>query len=177
MAGGVPWGCLALGPHDNTTLLPMSDDAGPPPASILSRAVMGPWHGRGGYGEREQFSVAMSPSGGSGLRVELYGPFKPGAVSKGQMTYPAYEEGAPRQMRDRLVRTSWARAGSSLEASRQAIEHNHEVENLKAAHPEPWNKGKPIGSKSPLRPSGAWSIRTTLQMADRKRDLALFNLG
>src|SRR5690606_5336179 len=41
----------------------------------------------------------------------------------------------------------------------------------------PWNKGKLIGAKPPLRPSHVWSIRTKLQMADRKRDLALFNLA
>ena len=41
----------------------------------------------------------------------------------------------------------------------------------------PWNKGKLIGPKPPLRPSHVWSIRTKLQMAGRKRDLALFNLA
>jgi integrase len=41
----------------------------------------------------------------------------------------------------------------------------------------PWNKGKLVGAKPPLRPSHVWSIRTKLQMADRKRDLALFNLA
>jgi integrase len=41
----------------------------------------------------------------------------------------------------------------------------------------PWNKGELIGAKPPLRPSHVWSIRTKLQMADRKRDLALFNLA
>ena len=41
----------------------------------------------------------------------------------------------------------------------------------------PWNKGKLIGAKPPLRPKHVWSIRTTLQMGDRKRDLALFNLA
>lgn len=39
----------------------------------------------------------------------------------------------------------------------------------------PWNKGKLIGAKPPLRPSHVWSIGTELQIADRKRDLALFN--
>jgi hypothetical protein len=39
----------------------------------------------------------------------------------------------------------------------------------------PWNKGKLTGAKPPLRPKHVWSIRTKLQMADRKRDLALFN--
>ena len=29
---------------------------------------------------------------------------------------------------------------------------------------EPWNKGKLIGQKPPLRPKHVWSIRTRLQM-------------
>ena len=41
----------------------------------------------------------------------------------------------------------------------------------------PWNKGKLVGAKPPLRPSHVWSIRTKLQMAGRARDLALFNLA
>jgi integrase len=41
----------------------------------------------------------------------------------------------------------------------------------------PWNKGKLTGAKPPLRPKHVWSIRIKLQMADRKRDLALFNLA
>lgn len=41
----------------------------------------------------------------------------------------------------------------------------------------PWNKGKVVGAKPPLRPSHVWSIRTKLQMENRKRDLALFNLA
>lgn len=42
---------------------------------------------------------------------------------------------------------------------------------------EPWNKGKLIGAKPPLRPSHVWSIRTKLQMQGKTRDLALFNLA
>lgn len=41
----------------------------------------------------------------------------------------------------------------------------------------PWNKGKLIGAKPPLRPSHVWSIRTKLQLEHRTRDLALFNLA
>src|SRR5688572_28679625 len=41
----------------------------------------------------------------------------------------------------------------------------------------PWNKGRLIGPKPPLRPKHVWSIRTRLQLEDRKRDLALFNLA
>jgi len=42
---------------------------------------------------------------------------------------------------------------------------------------EPWNKGKLIGPKPPLRPKHVWSIRTKLQALGRSRDLAIFNLA
>ena len=41
----------------------------------------------------------------------------------------------------------------------------------------PWNKGKLIGQKPPLRLKHVWAIRTTLQLDGRVRDLALFNLA
>ena len=43
--------------------------------------------------------------------------------------------------------------------------------------PEPWNKGKLIGQKPPLRPKHIWAIRTRLQIDGRTRDLAMFNLA
>src|ERR1700759_4394307 len=42
---------------------------------------------------------------------------------------------------------------------------------------EPWNNGKPIGEKPPLRPKHVWSIRTRLPMEGGTRDLAMFNLA
>ena len=45
-------------------------------------------------------------------------------------------------------------------------------------HPRtPWNKGKLIGPKPPLRPKHVWSIRTRLMVEGRARDLAMFNLA
>ena len=41
----------------------------------------------------------------------------------------------------------------------------------------PWNKGRLIGQKAPLSLQEIWSIRTKLQDAGRRRDLALFNLA
>ncbi len=41
----------------------------------------------------------------------------------------------------------------------------------------PWNKGKLVGQKAPLKPPEVWAIRVRLQLADDKRDLALFNLA
>ena len=38
---------------------------------------------------------------------------------------------------------------------------------------EPWNKGKLIGQKPPLRPKHVWSIRTRLQMDGWTRELAM----
>jgi hypothetical protein len=42
---------------------------------------------------------------------------------------------------------------------------------------DPWNKGKLVGQKTPFRPKEIWAIRVRLQMAERSRELALFNLG
>ena len=41
----------------------------------------------------------------------------------------------------------------------------------------PWNKGKSIGPKPPLKLTEVWAIRIQLQIAHRARDLALFNLA
>jgi integrase len=41
----------------------------------------------------------------------------------------------------------------------------------------PWNKGKLIGARPPLRPKHVWAIRTRLLIEQRIRDLALFNLA
>jgi integrase len=41
----------------------------------------------------------------------------------------------------------------------------------------PWNKGKLIGAKPPLRLKHIWAIRSQLQLSGQVRDLALFNLG
>ena len=43
---------------------------------------------------------------------------------------------------------------------------------------EPWNKGKLIGRKAPLKVKDyIWAIRVRLQMQGRTRELALFALG
>src|SRR5690349_353162 len=41
----------------------------------------------------------------------------------------------------------------------------------------PWNKGRLIGQKRPLKPKDVWSIRVRLQLERRARNLALFNLA
>ena len=41
----------------------------------------------------------------------------------------------------------------------------------------PWNKGKLVGAKPPLRPKHVWSIRTRLQVDGRTRDLAILFTG
>jgi integrase len=54
---------------------------------------------------------------------------------------------------------------------------NNEVCLLKSPARTPWNKGKLIGPKPPLRPKHVWSIRTHLMIQRRSRDLAMFNLA
>ena len=44
-------------------------------------------------------------------------------------------------------------------------------------HHEPWNKGKLIGQKAPLKLKDIWAIRIRLQLGHKVRDLALFNLA
>ena len=41
----------------------------------------------------------------------------------------------------------------------------------------PWNKGKLIGQKPPLKLKEIWAIRIRLQLEHRSRELALFNLA
>jgi hypothetical protein len=40
--------------------------------------------------------------------------------------------------------------------------------------PRPWNKGKLIGQKAPLKLREIWAIRVRLQVFRRTRELALF---
>ena len=43
--------------------------------------------------------------------------------------------------------------------------------------PVPWNKGRLVGQKAPLKLKEIWAIRIRLQLAEKTRDLALFNLA
>jgi len=46
-----------------------------------------------------------------------------------------------------------------------------------AAPKVPWNKGKLVGQKAPLKLKEIWAIRVRLQLDHRARELALFDLG
>ena len=54
---------------------------------------------------------------------------------------------------------------------------DNEACRLKSPTRTPWNKGKLMGAKPPLRPKHVWSIRTRLMVDGRVRDLAMFNLA
>lgn len=45
------------------------------------------------------------------------------------------------------------------------------------SRPAPWNKGKLVGQKAPLKLREIWAIRVRLQLGGKTRDLALFNLA
>ncbi|MGY0834858.1 tyrosine-type recombinase/integrase [Azospirillum argentinense] len=49
-------------------------------------------------------------------------------------------------------------------------------QNSEVSH-VPWNKGRLIGPKPPLKPKHVWGIRIRLQLADAARDLAMFDLA
>ena len=46
-----------------------------------------------------------------------------------------------------------------------------------AVNREPWNKGKIVGQKAPFKLKDIWALRVRLQMENRVRELALFNLS
>jgi hypothetical protein len=46
-----------------------------------------------------------------------------------------------------------------------------------ATQHEPWNKGKLVGQKAPLKLKDIWAIRSRLQIGNRTRELASFNLA
>ena len=50
------------------------------------------------------------------------------------------------------------------------------TESKSTARP-PWNKGKIVGQKVPFKLKEIWAIRVRLQLASRRRELALFNLA
>ncbi len=50
------------------------------------------------------------------------------------------------------------------------------TESKSTARP-PWNKGKIVGQKVPFKLKEIWAIRVRLQLAGRRRELALFNLA
>ena len=56
------------------------------------------------------------------------------------------------------------------------MEGSNSLVPLPTTH-RPWNKGKLVGPKPPLRSKHVWSIRTKLQLEMRNRDIALFNLA
>ncbi len=40
-----------------------------------------------------------------------------------------------------------------------------------------WNKSRIVGQKLPLKPKQFWAIRVRLELAEKRRNLALFNMG
>ncbi len=54
---------------------------------------------------------------------------------------------------------------------------NESVDAYKPHRLQPWNKGRMVGQKRPLRPKEVWAIRARLELGRSKRDLALFNLA
>jgi integrase len=64
----------------------------------------------------------------------------------------------------------------SVSNRRSAIMHDEE-NPIAAPKRVPWNKGKLIGPRPPLRQKHVWAIRTRLQIEQQSRELALFNLA
>jgi integrase len=61
----------------------------------------------------------------------------------------------------------------SIHRRRNQVIHSNQTHTNRI----PWNKGKLVGQKLPLKLRDIWSIRIRLQLANKSRDLALFNLA
>jgi hypothetical protein len=59
----------------------------------------------------------------------------------------------------------------------QLVGVHHVAPTVISGRREPWNKVKLVGQKAPLKLRDIWAIRVRLEMTDRKRELALFNLA
>jgi hypothetical protein len=70
---------------------------------------------------------------------------------------------------------SWR--GKRTLAAPVVLENAMETSTIPSIHRDPWNKGKLVGQKTPLKLKEIWAIRVRLQLADRRRELALFNLA
>ncbi|MGB3625026.1 MAG: tyrosine-type recombinase/integrase [Henriciella sp.] len=53
------------------------------------------------------------------------------------------------------------------------------ITNLPVPRPKPpaWNRGRIVGQKRALLPKHVWAIRVRLELAEKLRDLALFNMA
>jgi hypothetical protein len=54
---------------------------------------------------------------------------------------------------------------------------DHHGNRSQATYREPRNKGQIVGQKAPFKLKDMWALRVRLQMENRERELALFNLG
>lgn len=56
-----------------------------------------------------------------------------------------------------------------------AMEAPMRQSDLFKSPPKPWNAGRVVGPKAPLKPKHVWAIRQQLKTSHQVRDLALFN--
>src|SRR5829696_5692446 len=103
------------------------------------------------------------------------------SMSAGASRQRLGERSSPERTRrvslDRLARRRCrARAGRGAVGIEEATMHTT-IPTLVGFTKAPWNKGRLIGQKGPLKPKDVWAIRVRLQLEGRKRDLALFNLA
>lgn len=75
------------------------------------------------------------------------------------------------------LRSSSVRCASYDPPPKEDENGNANSSHAGPAHGVPWNKGKVTGQKPPLKPREVWAIRVRLQISNRVRDLALFNLA
>jgi hypothetical protein len=77
-----------------------------------------------------------------------------------------------------IHRGSWV-SGFRLSSSftKRGPHHGPFIHGAAATPHISWNNGKLVGQKAPLKLKAIWANRVRLQIANRARELALFNLA
>ncbi len=65
----------------------------------------------------------------------------------------------------------------ALVKRRAPLHGEHAINTTATYSHQPWNKGKLVGQKAPLRLRDIWAFRVRHQIAERTRDLALFDMA
>jgi hypothetical protein len=82
----------------------------------------------------------------------------------------------PPSVNHRIAGRPMTSAAEGVDGIRRQIMHTA-IQSYVGFAKAPWNKARLIGQKRPLRPKEVWAIRVRLQLEQRRRDLALFNLA
>ena len=76
-----------------------------------------------------------------------------------------------------IILPSWVLGAEEGVVGPEATSMSKTVSQQRDHQQAPWNKGRLVGQKRPLKPKEVWNIRARLQIEASRRELAMFNLA